>query len=261
MSAPTRDCSLLLRAGLTPVGIASRLGLDLKVVLESLDQGIGAGYVKRSDIYRSIPQSTRIAVDEALIVSGSCLRSTWDRWAEVDPVLAVDPSLEPGEVQVCLRYGPVETLVGDLFQDLRQVELDMDALIRSVLVREFGDGEAGWWRQGVPVAVRSACVLRREDYMAALLEPWRFMDLMNYWEILNARWPVFSPLFTAPATPSKPDLKRDFLALNDLRNRIMHPVRSMPPTEPDFDLVAAFTRQVRSASERFSGQAVEVASL
>lgn len=250
MAAP-QDCSAQLLRGMTPGQIAARRGCSLKSVLGYLDHGTGAGYHKRSDIYRSIPIDVREMVDKVLAERGLPRPApAWDGWTDPRKVLAVAPHLEEDDVQVCLRYGPTTALVGDLFQETRDLEMELLHLVRRRLIAECGDGEAGWWRSGVPVGVRKSCAIRREEYDGELLEPWRFMDLMDFWEIIDNRWKYFQDLFRAPETESKPSFKRDMLALNDLRNRIAHPVREMPLTEGDFDLVVSVKRQVEAACSR-----------
>jgi len=250
MAAP-QDCSERLLSGMTPREIARHRGISLKSVLGYLDHGTGAGYHKRSDIYRSIPIDVRELVDKVLSEHNLVRpRPAWDGWTDPRNILRFAPHLDEEDVQVCLRYGPTSALVGDLFQETRDLELQILRLVKHKLMTTYGDSEAAWWRTGVPVAVRKVCALRREEYAGALLEPWRFMDLVNLWEIIDAGWKQFQDVFRPPETKDKPSLKRDMLALNDLRNRIAHPVRETPPTEADFEHVASCQQQIRAASQR-----------
>lgn len=53
-----RDETLaLLRSGVEPAEIASRMGVSLKTTLAYLDQMVGEGRLRRSDILLSIPRN------------------------------------------------------------------------------------------------------------------------------------------------------------------------------------------------------------
>src|SRR5262245_24461366 len=108
-----QDVAQLVRTGLSPVQIAGQVGVTVESVAGYLHRAVGEGLLRRSDIYFSVPRDRR----------GS------------------DPTLK-------LWYSDPAHALGDMYEDLRLIEITLHKKIREALIHRYGDAEGGWWRQG-----------------------------------------------------------------------------------------------------------------
>ena len=193
----------LLKQGLSPEAIAQRLRISSGSVFTYLDRAVGEGLIRRSDIYFAFPLDERNS-----------------------------PKIEQ-------RYGSARVAFGDLYDDVRHIEVTIHALIRDILVRRHGDGEAGWWRKGVPEAVRVKCQDRRERDADEPCDPYCYTDLLDLAKIIETQWSLFKDRFPTRYSSNRKALLDDLGRLNRIRNKVMHPVRGVAPAEDDFDFVRA----------------------
>jgi DGQHR domain-containing protein len=122
-----------------------------------------------------------------------------------------------------------------------------DAALR--LVRStFGEGDAGWWRQGVPEKIRTEVAGRRETSPEGGGYE-QFFELLDYRSMAAANWELFQPFFAFGDGKGKESQLSWFSRLNTIRNRIAHPERgSVSEEEIAFieALVAHFERGAAS---------------
>ncbi|GJM43223.1 MAG: hypothetical protein DHS20C21_00650 [Gemmatimonadota bacterium] len=204
--ARSDDVTELVRAGLTPGEIAHELDVTVASVEGYLHRAVGEGLLRRSDIYFSVPRERRSSDD------------TLQRWY-TDPTHAL----------------------GDMYDDLRNIETTLHEKIGQALVGRYGDGEAGWWRQGVPEKVRVKCAERRERDRDNPCRPFGYSDLLDLDAILEHQWTLLKDLFPDYA-PNRKDLSKDLRKLSRIRNKIMHPVRGLVPGDDEFDFVRRLKR-------------------
>src|ERR1041384_5422009 len=107
----------LIKQGRNPVEIATEFGVTLDTVLGYLDRAVGDGALRRSDIYFSFTPEQRAT-----------------NWGYLE------------------SYAGSRHALGDMYEDVRRIELKLHTIIRSTLTSEFGDNEL-WWREGVPQAI------------------------------------------------------------------------------------------------------------
>lgn len=203
----TCDSARLLKEGLDPQGIADRLGISLSSTLSYLDRAVGEGLIRRSDIYFAFPPGAR-------------------------------------NLSAAKKYGTAAIALGDLYDDVRQIEVGLHKMVREVLMRQFGDGESGWWRQGVPEAVRVKCQERREREQDDLCEPYCYTDLLDLAKVIEAQWSLFKDSFPVPYGSNRKAFIEALARLNRIRNKVMHPVRGIVPSEEDFDFVHGLGREL-----------------
>jgi hypothetical protein len=203
------DVANLVRTGLTPAEIAAQLGVTVASVAGYLHRAVGEGLIRRSDIYFSVPGDRR----------GS--DSTLQLWYS-DPVHAL----------------------GDMYEDLRRIEITLHERIREALIREYGDGEAGWWRHGIPEGVRVKCQERRERDRDDPCQPFSYSDLLDLDASLEEQWALLKDLFP-DYTANRKQLSKDLRRLNRIRNKVMHPVRGVVPDDDDFEFVRGLQRAFR----------------
>jgi len=202
------EAAELVSQGYTPSEIAKELGISVKSVMQYLYRAIGMGYVRRSDVLFNIQKKQGgegVVMDDLLICEG-------------------------------LRQDRVE--LGDLYEFLADLEKTLHERVRTVLVEEFGDGESGWWRNGVPKRVRKQCATLREDSEEeSPSEVYCYTSFVNLVEIIDKNWKLFQKRLPASRASNKRHLMSSLYRVAEIRNRVMHPIRSDPPTEADFEFV------------------------
>ena len=215
MARPDEALSLL-RQGMNPVEIPRYMGITVTSVLDYLDRKIGAGQLRRSDVYFSISQDRR----------------------------RTPPSREYREVVE--RYADAATAYGDMYDDIRGIESTLHKLIRSTLQDAFGPEEKGWWRQGVPEKVRVKCQERRERDEGPSCEAYGYTDLLDLALVVEANWKQFVETLPGQLVENRKELLASLGRLNRVRNRVMHPAREAPPTEEEFEFVRRFKNALAS---------------
>jgi len=237
----------LLHDGLSPKEIAEHQRVTLATILGYLDQLVGRGDLRRSDILFSVKKDIRQAVFK---VAGN--RRSTTSWA----IKRVQTKLEEQgfdvdreDIQVVLKYGDARHALGDMYEDIRSVETYLHQLIRKGLEKEYGKGESGWWRKGVPETTRKNCQLRREEDPEPVTEPYCYTELLDLANILNKQWNVLSKRLPEEVAKGKNTLLSKLGHLNTIRRNVMHPVRGAVPSEDDFEFVRDFKKSlVRSRS-------------
>lgn len=208
-----------LRDGLTSQ-ISRQRGVTLDTTLQYLNQMIGEGKLRRSDILFAIPRETRRAIAEA---NG-----------------ARPPNVSPEDQYVVHLYGDAVHALGDMYSDLREVETTLHTFIQTHLKSRLGPSESEWWRKGVPVQIRKNCQVRREEDDEPAAEPYCYTDLLDLGRIIEDNWSSFQGCLSEPFRNNRKQLLDQLRRLNGIRRAMMHPVRRNAPTEDDFDSVRAF---------------------
>lgn len=203
-----QDVARLVRAGMTPREIANELQLTEASVAGYLHRAVGEGGLRRSDVYFSVSSDRRR------------LDPTIRQWFS-DPAQAL----------------------GDLYEDLRQIEVTLHGKIASALAAAYNDNHDSWWRQGVPESVRVKCQERRERDSEEPCEPFAYSDLIDLDATFESQWKVLSSLVPDYGENRKA-LSKDLRRLNRIRNKVMHPVRGFVPDESDFDFVRHLQRSL-----------------
>jgi hypothetical protein len=120
-------------------------------------------------------------------------------------------------------------------------------LVVNTLKREYGDGEEGYWRRGVPVLIRQKCQGRREEDDQPCDVPFKYTDLMDLSEIIGKKWSIFQHILPKEYASDKNALKTDLRQLNRIRNTVMHPVKRRYWSDSDFQ----FASKMRAAFQKF----------
>lgn len=207
------DTARLLLQGRNPVEIADVLGISLGSVYSYLDRAVGEGLVRRSDIYFSFP-----------------------------------PELRKAHKKDLGRYTNVLVALGDLYEDVRRIEVALHTQVRAMLIEKYGPHEIGWWRQGVPESVRVKCHDRRERDIDDPCYVYCYTDLLDLGKTIDGEWALFGGHFPACYSSNKRSLLEHLARLNRIRNKVMHPVRGVIPTEEDFDFVHQFEKDLGLSS-------------
>lgn len=203
----------LLKQGYSSSEIARKMGVNYKTTLSYLAQMVGEGRLRRSDILFSVPSTRRH-----------------------------DPT-DPADKAVVTCYGDAAHALGDIYEDLRIIEIHLHSFIRRTFETKFGTGEGDWWHQGIPEAVRKACHNRREED-SERSDPYCYTDLIDLRSILDKQWKFIRDVLPGEISSNKPKFMDELLRLNRIRRKVMHPVRGGVPSEEDFDFLRSLKRRL-----------------
>jgi hypothetical protein len=230
-----QDVVRLCRSGISPGEIAEKLGTHPQKTLAYLEEMVGRGKVHRSDIFFTVPKDVREAVLNVL-GTNPIYAPEYIKDLLKDSGLAV----KLGDVLAVVRYRDTQEPLGDMYEDIREIETNLHTRIRRVLERNFGQDESGWWRKGIPEDIRKECQSRREEDKDGPSDPYCYTNLIDLWKIIKTQWAIFQTELSVKIRTDKNKLEHDIQRLNVIRNIVMHPVRGRIPTEDDFDFVREF---------------------
>jgi hypothetical protein len=225
----------LFRQGFTPRQISDKRGVSIRTTLPYLDELVGRGVIRRSDIYFSVDSETRRAITTEFQDFGKSIR---------DFIEALRRRREHGkadDAEVVLYYADARTAFGDMYQDLRTVEVTLHSLIKATL--NTNAGRQDWWAKFVTAEVRKECERRRSSDQKPAEHAYAYTDLLHLRRIVKDNWSI-----VAAALPERARNKELFLSdlqqLNRIRRAVMHPVRGAAPVEEDFDFVRGLKRRL-----------------
>jgi hypothetical protein len=227
-----------LVSGLSPSGIANKMGISALSVMAYLYTEVGEGHIRRSDILYAIPEQIRDACERALAegVKPDSMYSAVRRNA---------PDASAYDIDVYVKLRDSRVVHGDMYEMIRRLELRLHGMVRAVLAEAYG--EADWWRSGVPQNIRVDCATRKEKDATPLSDPFCYTTLMDMLAILDKQWSLFAQKLPEDVASDKRRLLSDLASLNRIRNAVMHPVRGEALTDKDFSFVRNFHRRLLSA--------------
>jgi hypothetical protein len=216
----------LLRNGNYPSQIAGETGETIVTVLRRLQSAAGHGEIRLSEIYFSWPETKRALMQEL----------SDDSTPDAATVEQNELTLE--ELELFIELRSTLTFNADMYHYVSELELGLHDLVSSCLMREFGEEDSGWWRQGINEKIRQSCAMRREGDEDPADHPFSYTTLIDLYNIIANNW---GNLFVEEVPDyyrnSKPILSSNFSRLNRIRNAIMHPVKRRKLREDDFEFV------------------------
>jgi predicted transcriptional regulator len=239
METPERAVALVSE-GLAPAQIAAELNIPTAAVIQHLSAAVNEGRLRRSDVLFTLSKELRDTVE---LCAGRLKAKHLPKIRDILK-LGFELDADPEEVKLYLAYREGRVQMGDMYEILSELERTMHAKIKSVLVKQFGREETGWWRQGVPEGVRVDCAKSRESDADFYEHPYGYTTVIHLREILDKRWRLFVSRLPEDVAKDKQALFEDLRCLNCIRNRVMHPIRGDPPSEDDFEFVKAMHRKL-----------------
>jgi hypothetical protein len=234
------DSVKLLRSGLTPGQISRHRRVSLKTTLGYLDEMVGRGMIRRSDIFFSVTPEVRRQVATVLkprlATTKQAVRARLERRGF---------SIDEDDLEVVLRYGNARHALGDMYEDLRTVEVGLHRVVRSGLEVKYGRGDRRWWKLGVPRTIRTKCEKRFHDDPESPAHPYAYTDILDLRGLLDKHWQDLSPHVCRDGNADRSGLLRDLERLNRIRRIVMHPVRGRVPSEADFEFLRDVKRRLR----------------
>ncbi|HIJ51689.1 MAG TPA: hypothetical protein HPP66_00865 [Planctomycetes bacterium] len=216
--------------------IAMKMGISPISVKLYLCTVVGEGKIQRSDIFFSISPNKRKAIEE--IVGNSQEYQTW----EIQKILENNGYVVcKEELDIFLMLREKDALLGDMYEYIRKIELTLHDMLKKVFVAEFG---GDWWRKGVPLSIRKECVARKEEDEEPVKDPYCYTTFINLSVIIERNWKIFSLVLPPKLTINKKTLLKEFGKINNIRNRVMHPVKTRELTEEEFYFVHDFHKKI-----------------
>jgi hypothetical protein len=230
--ARRNDAGAYLLQGLSPSQIAERMQISLSSVRQYLCLLVGEGELLHSDIAFSIAErhliEDTIRKDATLVVHGG-------PYQNIRVVQKVRDALRKQGHQIpndlIELYLVARDARPDLYTLICEIEVRLHNLVRQTLKSAHGDR---WWREGIPEPTRKQCQLRKEEDPTPLDEPYHYTTFVDLKSIIEKNWSVFLVALPKALTGNKQDSLKRLQTLNDIRNRVMHPVKAITEYENDY---------------------------
>lgn len=136
------------------------------------------------------------------------------------------------------------------YRHVQRIETRLHAHVKQTLQTSFGEEERDWWVQGVPPQIRTDCAQKREEDPLRE-ELYSYTALIDLRTIVDKNWRIFMPSFQQVCQSL--DSKREFLAgiarTNEVRKRVMHPIR-MIVTDEDILFLEQFSEIIKTFVQR-----------
>lgn len=228
----------LLKENYSIPEIAAELSISISTVVQYLYSQVVEGAIKRSDILFSISAEERQAMENAIQQAGT----DTDFYAVGKALSAADHRMSQEMIRIYLNLRSSRVSMGDMYELISEIETTLHDFVKKELINEFGSGEDGWWRQGIPSKIRALCAASREEDPEPAEEPYCYTNFIHLQEIIDKHWAIFSRILPSDIVKEKRRFLNGLGRLNHIRNSIMHPVKRIPVTEDDF----VFVRQYRA---------------
>lgn len=206
-------------------------------VIQDLRLQAGEGDIKLSEIFFAILPEKRQLLEMAIEQSGTSSPAQLQKLPHLK-------GFTWHEIDLYCRLRDPRVFRGDLYEYVADTEVAIHHMVKAALVEEFGPGEMEWWREGVPVDVRKACVQIREDDPEPSDDDFAYTTLIQLAKIIERNWNLFRSRLPSELAQDRKQLLRDFARLNSLRNAVMHPVKGKTWGRDDFEFVWKWHRSL-----------------
>jgi len=142
----------------------------------------------------------------------------------------VEPDLDLFKIYFDFRKR--KAWIEDLYSELFYSENSFHMIVWWTLSGKYGEE---WWEKIHP-EVRNKCK-ERKGKKSSLLHPFNYSDLIHLSKIIRHQWDDFSIFFQEKH--NKTSFKSFFAKVNNIRNKVMHPIRELP-TINDLETVHQF---------------------
>lgn len=234
------ETARLLQKGNPPSKIAEQLGISVGSVINYLETAIGRGMIRRSDIVFSIKKESRDLIEQAIDKTGKTTKDTINK-----KIQEVGGQVDERDLEVYLEMRDARVALGDMYELIRDIELNLHSAIRSALVNEYGLKEEEWWRKGVPEKIRSECATALEKDDEPAKEKYCYTNFIDLYNIINKEQQLFEKFLPKELRSNRKTLKSTLYKLNTIRNRVMHPIKNPNFSEEDFIFVRNYHKKLQ----------------
>jgi hypothetical protein len=220
--------SKAIRIGQSPSDIANSMSRKTKDIVNLILLQVGERELQLSDVLFTIPHQRQRQYEAVLARLPDAGSFSWEQSCRAR-------RLDYGEFKLFLVAR--DSLHGDMYRYLRDLEVSLHQRIRKELERAFPAHDDAWWREGVPLAIRQRCVTTKEAEPEQISDPFAYTNLIDLKKILETNWAVFKGALPKSLTNNRQELLTRFDKLNNIRNGVMHPIKPIPIEKEDFIFV------------------------
>ena len=234
--AKRNEATKLLEKGMSLDEVADKMGVSFQTIVRYMKLQVAEGALKVSQVFFGLKPSRRELLEHLLVTTGYPTTGSTKQYYSAAHEAGI--SWDEANLYWSLRDARISR--GDMYEQISDLEVELHSLVRRTLESEFGEGEMGWWRQGVPASVRKSCVQVREDDPEPATDIFAYTTFINLSEIIERNWSLFISQLPQSRVSNRKMLLSDFSRLNQIRNAVMHPVKSKRWDQSDFFFVQEF---------------------
>lgn len=229
MASPRYRAAELLRQGLSPSQIAREMKCPLGTIMNYLYRLVGEGGLRRSDILFTLEKQARQEIEKIISDRGTVQPGKIRRFLG-----AAGIEVNADDLRIYLKLRDARVDLGDTYELIRDLELNLHRFIREALLREYSEE---WWREGVPLNVREDCAVINERDPEPAQDLFCYTTVMHLFVVFDKQWTALAQFLPAKLKSNKQDFLARLKRLNSIRNKVMHPVKGYAITEEDFDFL------------------------
>lgn len=229
------EVMLLFKQGYSPKDITNKLDrVSFIKVMDYLFIQVGEGNIRRSDIWFSINHNIRDAMEKYFMAIDNNDKSS--KLMELGEIYLTHPE----EFKLYNKLRSARVAHGDMYELISEIELLLHRAIKSTLIKKYGPEEFEWWRKGVPKSVRSKCAKLYEEDDDFAREPYCYTNFIDFKNIFQKQWGEFEKVLPKHIVRDKKEFFSKLVTINQVRNRVMHPIKGYDFTPKDFAFVYEF---------------------
>jgi len=198
--------------------IAQEMDVSFQTIVRYMKLQVAEGGVTASEVFFGIDPERRNQLHKLLEGSDGKASKSYYRDAAAQGI-----SWDEANLYWAMAFSTANR--GDMYERVADLEVGLHQHIKDVLIKEFGDAELAWWRNGVPLAVRKACVQTREEDAEPVDSPFAYTTFIHLSEVIEKNWKLFSVNLPRTFVANRQELLADLKKLNSIRNAVMHPVK------------------------------------
>jgi predicted transcriptional regulator len=221
----------LLKEGNSPGKIAQEMGISLGTVIQYLYLKVGEGKIRRSDIVFSIEEEVRNKIESII---SQHQQNPIPYYIIYNMLTKEGEIINKDDVKIYCELRDARVSLGDMYEDIRDIETQLHSKIKKIFIEEFG--VENWWKDGVPVEIRSSAAGSRERDKEPI-DKYCYTNFIDLKKILDAKWVIFSKFLPKDVASNRRELLTHLDKLNGIRNSVMHPVRNHNFTDKEFSFV------------------------
>ncbi len=197
---------------------------------------VGEAKIRRSDILFAFPRFKRQDIEDAITKN----RTTY--WFDIFQSLQKSGKpVDEDELKMYLELRDARVALGDMYETIREIERILHGIVKESLHALFG---IHWWAQAIPAEIRKKC--EAYEKKAPTSDPFRHTSFGQLVQILDDQWEFIFREHSKDLARDKRKFLADLKQIQNVRNRVMHPVRDAAPIEDEFALVRDFVKLLKS---------------
>ena len=241
--ARRNDAGRYLLKGMTPQQIGKHMGISIGSIRQYLCTLVGEGELYRSDIAFNISERSLIekAIRSGNIPIEAGRYNTLRMASSLHAILRGEGHNIPHDL--IQLYLVTRDPRSDLYALICEIEILLHGFVKETLISVYGNN---WWQNGIPMQVRKDCQIRREEDSAPINNPYHYTTFIDLKAIIDKKWAEFSAVLPKALITNKQETLQKLQRINDIRNRVMHPVKVMSEYEDDYRFVRKILEELKT---------------